>query len=64
MTVHYKYAIRRQKIHTTQNTIHWVKRPNEQKFKKRHSRKLSIYTNLYKFYKHTTTTAKRKEELP
>ena len=30
--------------------------------KKGHSRKLSIYTNLYKLYKHTTTAKKKKKE--
>ena len=36
MTVHYKYATWRQKIHTTQNRVgvSREKRPNEQKFKK------------------------------
>ena len=30
--------------------------------KKGHSHKLSIYTNLYKLYKHTTTTKRRRKK--
>ena len=40
----------------------WCELRVKKKKKKRHSRKLSIYTNIYKLYKHTTKKKKKEEE--